>query len=278
MCDCCLVEKDIFLPQPATVNETKQMNATEMYLHISMDEAPLNYVPGQFVEVSIPGFGEAPISISSSPTQADGFEIVVRKIGNVTNKIHQLKAGDKVGIRGAFGNGVYPVEDAKGKDLVFICGGIGLVPQRSFINHILDSREDYGQVTVLVGTKDYDQRLFHEELEIWQNADINFHETIDGPDERWDGNVGVVTTLIPEIKSDFADSVFFICGPPIMYKFVLMTLNEKNVPHENIFLNLERKMKCGVGKCGHCQMNDKYVCMEGPVFNYADLKNVPEAI
>ena len=278
MCDCCLVEKDIFLPRPATVNETKPMNATEMYLHLSMDETPLSYVPGQFVEISIPGFGEAPISISSSPTQADGFEIVVRKIGNVTNKIHQLKAGDKVGIRGAFGNGIYPVEDAKGRDIVFICGGIGLVPQRSFINHILDSREDFGQVTVLFGTKSYDQRFFHEELLIWRDTDINYQETINTPDDRWDGNVGVVTELIPQIKSNFTDSLFFICGPPVMYKFVFMTLREKNVPHENIFLNLERKMKCGVGKCGHCQMNDKYVCMEGPVFNYADLKNVPEAI
>ncbi len=279
MCDCCVAEEDIYLPQLATVNKTDLMNATEMYLHISMDEVFLNYVPGQFVEVSMPGLGEAPISISSSPTQDDGFELVVRKVGNVTNKIHQLKPGDKIGIRGPYGDGSYPIEDAKGKDLVFICGGIGLIPQRSFINYVRDNRDDYGQVSVLIGTKKLDHRFFHDELQQWQKAeDINLIETIDVADKNWKGNVGVVTTLIPEIKSDFADSLFFVCGPPIMYKFVLMSLAEKNVPKDNIFLNLERKMKCGVGKCGHCQMNDKYVCMDGPVFRYSDLKNVPEAI
>jgi len=279
MCDCCLVEKDIYLPQMATVEKVELMNTTEMYLKVSMDDSPLDYMPGQFVEVSIAGIGEAPISISSSPTQRGGFELVVRKCGNVSDRIHMLKSGDKVGIRGAFGNGTYPVEDAKGKDLVFICGGIGLVPQRSAIKYVLDNRGDYGKVTVLQGTKEFDQRVFQEELKSWANSDsIDLFETIDVPDERWDGNVGVVTTLIPKIKSDLSSSLVFVCGPPIMYKFVLMALDENDTPQSNIYLNLERKMKCGVGKCGHCQMNDKYVCMDGPVFRYSDLGNVPEAI
>jgi sulfhydrogenase subunit gamma (sulfur reductase) len=279
MCDCCVVEKDIYLPQPATVKKTELMNNTELYLKLAMDDAPLNYMPGQFVELSIAGFGEAPISISSSPTQKGGFELVVRRIGNVTNKIHQLKAGDQVGVRGPFGNGNYPIELAKGKDLVFICGGIGLVPQRSFINYVLDNRKDFGRLTILLGTKEYNQRFFLDELKAWEKAsDINFLETIDVKDDHWQGNVGVVTTLIPKIESSFSESLFLICGPPIMYKFVLMSLREKNVPHENIYLNLERKMKCGVGKCGHCQINDRYVCMDGPVFRYSDLKKVPEAI
>jgi NAD(P)H-flavin reductase len=279
MCECCVVEKDIYLPQMATVNKTAMMNQTEVYLHVSLDEAPLAYKPGQFVEVSVAGFGEAPISISSSPSQGDGFEMVIRKIGNVTNKIHELQVGDKVGIRGSFGNGLYPAEEAKGKDLVFICGGIGLVPQRSFINYVLDNRGDYGDVTILQGTKDFDQRVWQDDLEKWNASDsVKVYETLDVGDDRWDGNVGVVTTLLPKIESDFGKSMFFICGPPIMYKFVLISLEEKDVIHNNIFLNLERKMKCGVGKCGHCQMNDKYVCMEGPVFRYSDLATVPEAI
>lgn len=279
MCECCDTKKDIYLPEMATINKLKLMNGTEMYLDISMDNNPMEYVPGQFVEVSIAGMGEAPISISSSPTRKGGFELVVRRIGSLTNKIHTLKTGDKLGIRGPCGQGCYPVEEAKGKNLIFICGGIGLVPQRSFINYVLDNRDDYGHVTVLQGTKCHAQRFFHSELEKWaKRDDMHFLETMDIADDCWNGNVGVVTTLIPKIESELASSMIFICGPPIMYKFVLMALEENNVPHESIFLNLERNMKCGVGKCGHCQINDKYVCIDGPVFRYSDLGSVPEAI
>jgi len=279
MCKSCDTKKDIYLPSLATINKTRIMNFTELHMNLSMDDEPLEYMPGQFVEVSIAGLGEAPISISSSPTQKGGFELVVRKTGNVTNKIHKLKAGDKVGIRGPYGNGCYPVEEAKGKNLVFICGGIGLVPQRSFINYVLDNRNDYGDVTVLLGTKCRNQRFFHSELFAWEKRDdINLYETVDEAEDCWRGNVGVVTTLIPKIESELSNSYVFICGPPIMYKFVLMALADSNVSRDRIFVNLERRMKCGVGKCGHCQINDKYVCVDGPVFRYSDLEFVPEAI
>ncbi len=275
----CTTEKDIYLPRPATINKTRIMNGTELYMHISMDDEPLEYKPGQFVEVSVAGIGEAPISISSSPTQKDGFELVVRKIGNVTNKIHKLTTGDNLGIRGPFGNGCYPVEETKGKNLVFICGGIGLVPQRSFINYVLDNRDDYGNLVVLLGTKCSNQRFFHTELFSWyKRDDINFMETVDEANDCWRGNVGVVTTLIPKIEADLSNACVFICGPPVMYKFVLRVLTENKISKERIFVNLERKMKCGVGKCGHCQINDKYVCIDGPVFRYSDLEFVPEAI
>ncbi|MCK4887326.1 MAG: FAD/NAD(P)-binding protein, partial [Planctomycetes bacterium] len=250
MCECCGTKKDIYLPEMATVNKLKLMNGTEMYLDLSMDNTPLEYTPGQFVEVSIAGMGEAPISISSSPTRKGGFELVIRRIGSLTNKIHTLKTGDKLGVRGPCGQGCYPVEEAKGKNLIFICGGIGLVPQRSFINYVMDNRDDYGDVTVLQGTKCHTQRFFHSELEEWEKRDdLHFLETMDQADDCWNGNVGVVTTLIPKIESELASSMIFVCGPPIMYKFVLMALEEDDVPHENIFLNLERNMKCGVGKC-----------------------------
>jgi len=278
MCECCSTKKDIYLPQAATVNKVLLMNDTELYLNISVDKEPLKYTPGQFVEVSIPGIGEAPISISSSPTQKDGFELVVRNIGNVTKAIHKLRAGSKVGIRGPYGN-TYPVNEVRGKNLVFICGGIGLVPQRSFINYCLDNRKDYGDITVLQGTKCYPQRFFTSELAVWAESDkLNFMETVDESHDCWTGNVGVVTTLIPKIEDKLSSSYVFVCGPPIMYKFVLMALEVNKVPHEKIYLNLERKMKCGVGKCGHCQINNKYVCMDGPVFRYSDLRNAPEAI
>jgi NAD(P)H-flavin reductase len=273
------IEKDIYLPQLAAIEKRRLMNATEMYLRLKMDEGPLDYVPGQFVEVSVPGVGESPITVSSSPTQKEYFELVVRRIGNVTIAIHKLRIGDKVGIRGPYGNGAYPVEEAKGRNLVFICGGIGLVPQRSFVNYVLDNRDDYGEITVLLGTKCMAQRFFQSELDGWSHReDIHFMETVDEADDCWQGNVGVVTTLIPKIEKELTSALVFICGPPVMYKFVLLALNEAKVPRENIFLNLERKMKCGVGKCGHCQINNLYVCIDGPVFRYSDLAVAPEAI
>ncbi len=279
MCQCCSEKKDIYLPELATVVKADAMNVTEKYLKLSMDGGQFDYVPGQFVEVSLAGIGEAPITITSSPTQEGGFELVVRKIGNVTNAIHTLNPGDKLGIRGPLGDGMYPVEEAKGRDVVFICGGLGLVPQRSFINYVLANRADYGEVTILQGTKCFDQRLFTAEIAEWENRDdVVMLETLDEPDEKWNGNVGVVTTLVPKVKTDWSSAVVSVCGPPVMYKFVLMALEEFDVPHENIYLNLERKMKCGVGKCGHCQINDIYCCMDGPVFRYSDLATMPEAI
>jgi len=279
MCECCTQEKDIYLPELATVEDISQMNITEKYLRLSMDDGQFDFIPGQFVEVSIAGFGEAPITISSSPTLADRFELVVRKVGRVSGAIHNLKSGDKLGIRGPLGKGVYPVEEAKGRNLVFICGGIGMVPQRSFINYVLDHRGDYGEVAILQGTKSYDLRLFTPEIDAWsRRGDVQMLETLDEGDPRWKGNVGVVTKLVPKVQMDLASAMILVCGPPVMYKFVLMALAEKDVPHSNIFLNLERKMKCGVGKCGHCQINSAYVCMSGPVFRYSDLASLPEAI
>jgi NAD(P)H-flavin reductase len=279
MCQCCAEKKDIYLPQMATVADISQMNATEKYLRLAMNDGQFDFIPGQFVEVSIAGIGEAPITISSSPTLGDSFELVVRKIGRVSGAIHNLRRGDKLGIRGPLGKGIYPVEEAKGKNLVFVCGGIGLVPQRSFINYVLDHRSDYGDVAILQGTKSYDLRLFTSEIEAWsKRGDVQMLETLDESDARWKGNVGVVTRLVSKVETDLKSAMILVCGPPIMYKFVLMALAEQEVPHGNIFLNLERKMKCGVGKCGHCQINSAYVCMSGPVFRYSDLASLPEAI
>ncbi len=278
MCECCAVEKDIYLPEPASIDECRMVNDTEMYLHLGLDSGKeLGHMPGQFVEVSVAGIGEAPLTVSSSPTQ-EGFELVVRNAGRVTGAMHRMQPGDKLGIRGPFGS-VYPVEELKGRNLVFICGGLGLVPQRAFINYVLDNREDYGEVVILQGTKCYEDRLFADEIAEWSvRDDIQLIETIDVASDQWDGNVGVVTTLIPKIDLDLTAAGLLVCGPPIMYKFVLMALMEYNVPFGNVFVNLERRMKCGVGKCGHCQINGIYVCRSGPVFRYSDLATVPEAI
>ena len=278
MCNCDNGQNDIYRPELCTITKRRMLNGTELYLHLEKDTgADFDYMPGQFVEVSIAGIGEAPISISSSPTQK-GLELVIRNVGCLTKAIHQLDVGDKLGIRGPYGS-TYPVEESKGKDLVFICGGIGLVPQRSFIRYALDHRADYGNITVLIGTKCHDMRLFREEIALWEDRkDMTVMETIDESHECWNGNVGVVTTLIPKVEGNLPTSKVLVCGPPIMYKFVLMALAEADVPASQIYVNLERRMKCGVGKCGHCQINELYVCQDGPVFRYGDLALVPEAI
>jgi NAD(P)H-flavin reductase len=278
----CACEKltDIYLPEPASVLKAEPVTEMEHFFHFRLDSGKeLGHMPGQFAEVSVAGIGEAPVSISSSPGRPRGFEMVVRRVGNVTNALHRLKPGDKVGIRGPFGT-CFPVEaEMKGRDVLFIAGGIGLVPLRSAIQYVLDNRDEYGRVIILYGSKTPAERLFVGELLEWEERkDVEYLDTVDRADGRWQGSVGVITTLMPKIQIKPAHTVAVICGPPVMYKFVLMQLFEMKVKPENIFVSLERHMKCGVGKCGHCQINGLYVCQDGPVFKYADIAGFQEAI
>ena len=298
-------QKDIYIPETATVLKAETMTEMEKFFEFKLDSGrELGYMPGQFVEVSIPGIGEAPISISSSPTQKDIFQMVVRKAGNVTNHMHNLKAGDKVGIRGPYGK-YFPVDTAmKGKDILFICGGIGLVPLRSAIRYVLDNRSDYGNnINILFGCKSPSERLFTDELAEWgSRRDALFMETVDSAEDGWKGNEGVITTLMKRSDQQFdtkstvqvgmdlskmmapgltvepGNAIALICGPPVMYKFVILELKKLEIPPERIYVSLERHMKCGVGKCGHCQIGGYYVCQDGPVFKYSDVIDVQEAI
>jgi NAD(P)H-flavin reductase len=271
---------DIYQPQMATVLKSEPMTAMERFFEFKLDSGKdLGHMPGQFVEVSILGVGEAPISISSSPTQKGSFQMVVRNVGNVTRAMHSLKPGDKVGIRGPFGTH-FPVESAmKGKDIIFVCGGIGLVPVRSVINYVLDHRKDYNDVTILFGCKTPSEMLFADDCCSWKSkTDVCYQETVDRGDANWKGNVGVITTLMTNMRVDPGRTVAIVCGPPVMYKFVLMSLHKAGMVDENIYLSLERHMKCGVGKCGHCQINGIYCCQEGPVVKYADVAKMQEAL
>ncbi len=270
-----------YVPSLATVVKKQPMTSFETLFEIKLDDGSvLGHNPGQFVEVSIFGVGEAPISISSPPTKKESFELCVRRLGNVTNKMHGLKVGDKVGIRGPFGHG-FDTESLKGKDLLFVAGGLGLAPLRSFFNYVLDNRKDYGKVTLLYGCKEPRELLFADELvALGRRDDVEFKPTVDRcpESEVWSANVGVITTLIPQIQFNTEKTYAIICGPPIMYKFVIADLKKRNLPDDHIIMSLERRMKCGVGKCGHCQINHIYVCKDGPVFNYAKIKGVPEAL
>jgi NAD(P)H-flavin reductase len=239
----------------------------------------LGHEPGQFVMLSIPGVGEAPISITSSPSRSNGsFELCVRKMGDVTGVLHKMQTGDMVGIRGPFGHG-FPIDEMRGKDVLFAPGGLGLAPLRSLINQVLDERKDFGRVIILYGAKRPAELLFQDELDEWSaRDDVEFHVTVDRAEGDWDGNVGVITTLFPKISVDPHNTIAVACGPPIMYRFVLIEILGKGIPENHVYLSLERRMKCGVGKCGHCQINGIYCCQSGPVFTYDQIKNVPEAL
>jgi len=238
----------------------------------------LNHEPGQFVMVSLLGVGEAPFSISSSPTKLGSFELVIRNIGKLTHALHRLKAGDEVGIRGPFGKG-FPVHILEGSDLLFVAGGLGIVPLHSLINYAIDNRRDFGKVNILLGCGKPEDLLFSDELDEWtRRLDVNFECTVDRADSGWKGNIGLITMLIPGVNLDPVRTFAVVVGPPIMYKFVISMLLEKGIPERQILISLERHMKCGLGKCGHCQINGIYCCQEGPVFSYDKIKNIRESI
>jgi NAD(P)H-flavin reductase len=268
-----------FLPSWAEISRIEPLTESETLFELHLiDGKALDHQPGQFVELSILGIGEAPISVSSPPGRMASFELAIRRAGNVTAAAHRLIVGDRVGIRGPFGTS-FPVAEARGRDLLFVAGGIGLVPLRSFIKYVLERRSDYGEVILLFGARTPAERLFLGELSEWSNRrDLQLLETVDRPDAAWKGPVGVITTLFPRIQID-PDRVFCIAvGPPVMYRFVILEAKGKGIPDERIFLSLERRMKCGIGKCGHCQINHLYACQDGPVFRYSDLLSVREAL
>lgn len=270
---------ELYAPRLAELVKVEELTEREKVFEFSLkDDKALGHRPGQFVEVSVMGIGEAPISVSSSPTRDGTFQLAVRKVGDVTNALHNLKKGAMVGIRGPFGNG-FPLEALEGKDILFIAGGIGLVPMRSLVQYVLDRRSSFGRAILLFGARSPAERLFLDELAAWSKSpEIEFHETVDRGDENWMGNVGVITTLIPKVDIDARKTMAVVVGPPIMYRFVIGQLKKRDLPDENIILSLERRMKCGVGKCGHCQINGVYVCQEGPVFTLAQLRNLREAV
>jgi NAD(P)H-flavin reductase len=271
-------ERSLYAPVMAKIENTKILTATEKYFRLKLESGlELGHKPGQFVEVSIFGIGEAPISVSSSPTLKGYFELVVRNAGNVTGAMHKLEAGSTVGIRGPFGTS-FPYQTAKGRDILFVAGGLGLAPARSFINYVLDNRGDYGDVTILFGARSPTERFFVDELKaIADRKDVNLLETVDRGDGIWKGNIGVITTLFSKINPEPSKTTCVVVGPPVMYKFVIAEAKKKKIADRDIVVSLERNMKCGVGKCGHCQINGKYCCQDGPVFTLEDANLLPEA-
>lgn len=269
---------DLFLPRPARIITTTPFTSRERFYRVALD-SPLGHRPGQFVMLSVLGIGEAPISISCGPREDNILEMVIREIGSLTQVVAKKHVGDVIGIRGPFGSG-FDLEDFRGRDVLFVCGGLGLAPLRSLILAVLGERERYGRITIVSGCRAPDAELYRDDLKAW--ATIPGVEVIRLVDQTlhqpWDGRVGLVTAPIAELDLDPTRTVAALCGPPVMYKFVVMALAARGVPAEQIFVDLERRMRCGVGKCGHCQINDVYCCKQGPVFRLSDLERLPEAL
>ena len=248
-------DSNLYLPEPARIKRIEQFTEKEKFFEMELERGcSLGHDAGQFVQVSILGIGEAPISVSSPPASHNRFDLCVRAVGDVTNKMHTLNEGDIIHVRGPFGHGFDKtiLKAMQGKHLLFIAGGIGYVPLRSLINAVIPDRNEYQKISILYGCRTSSERVYSKELsEINQiGENVELLETVDKGDKNWQGNVGVITTLIPKIFLDPKTTMAVIVGPPIMYKFVLIELMKAKLPKENIYMSLERRMKCGVGKCG----------------------------
>ena len=238
---------------------------------------PFDHMPGQCAMLSIPGVGEAMFSITSSPTNKDYMEFSIKKCGCLTDWLHMMDVGQQITIRGPYGK-PFPVEtELKGKDLLFIAGGIGLAPLRSVINYVRDNRANYGSVQIVYGARSRDDLVdYNEILTEWMTDDgVEVNLTIDREQEGWDGHVGFIPNFVKELNPDLKKTVL-MCGPPVMIKFTLQGLMELGFEKTQVYTTMELKMKCGVGKCGRCNIGDKYVCKDGPVFRFDELDELPD--
>lgn len=271
---------DLFLPQIAHVsdvwNETPDTKTFALRLRDTEDRKNFEYLPGQFLELSVFGYGEAPFCIASSPTRPEVLETTVRRTGLLTDALHKLAEGDEVGIRGPFGNG-FDVKAAQGKDLLFVAGGIGLPPLRSLIWNVLDERPRFGRVAVLYGARTPTDLVYKQELEEWgKRSDVELYVTVDAAQRDWTGAVGVVPSLLKKVTLHPESTLAFVCGPPIMIKIAIQDLLALGLKEEAVISTLERMMQCGIGKCNHCAIGHRYVCRDGPVFNYSQIREMVE--
>jgi len=273
-----------FLPEPARIVRMYPLTDDVKFFQVRVAEMEkalsFKYRVGQFAMVSVLSAGEAPFSISSSPSRPGLLEFCIRKMGTVTEALFKLKENDLIGLRGPYGNG-FPVEKMRGKDILIVMGGLGAAPLRSVLLYCLDNRDQFRRVILLHGAKKPSEMIFREEfLALKQREDLECYMTVDQDDTgKWTENIGVVTTLFGKIKNvDPENTYSLVCGPPVMYKFVLKELVKLNIPKDQILMTLERRMKCGVGKCGHCAIDYIYTCLDGPVFTYWDVIHMRELI
>jgi sulfite reductase subunit B len=238
-------------------------------------EEDFSFMTGQFIELTVPGVGEAPFTPSSQPAVKDTIEVTIMNVGKVTEKVHDLEAGSTVGIRGPFGNG-YPVEDLVGKEVLVVGGGCGFAPIRSLMYEFFRRSSEFKKLLFRGGCRNPKEFLYRKEIEGWASRDdLDLVLTVDEGDGGWKGKVGVVTTILDGLDMDTRQGIAVVCGPPIMMKFATLKLKELGFREENTYLSMERNMSCGFGKCGHCRIGPYYACKDGPVFRFDKISHIP---
>jgi NAD(P)H-flavin reductase len=273
--------KIVTIPESATIEEIKDeiRDVKTFYMSLDNKEIDKNFKikSGQFIMCTVFGAGEFAVSLPPSP-ENDRFHLTVRKVGSVTNALHDLNVGDKVGIRGPFGHG-FPFEEIKGKNIVYVAGGIGLIPLRSSIVHVLQHKQEFGRVIVLHGARTPDDLMYKENLKEWQAfPGFETYITVDVATPGWTGEVGFVHTLFDKVNLPIENTVAFVCGPPVMFNTVIGELMKRGLRDDCIISTLERHMKCGIGKCQHCAIGRTLVCTDGPVYTYRQIKTLGEQI
>ena len=276
--------ENVYLPKVAVLDRVVEeiADVRTFYWHFedpAEQAAFRKFLPGQFAQVSVFGAGEFPASLPPSPTEEELF-FTVRRVGSVTAALHQLRPGDRFGVRGPYGNG-FPMKQYFGQNLLFVAGGIGLIPLRSCLNYALDNRHRYGKIQLFYGARGLRDLMYLGALREWEmSRGFECYLTVDRADDQWTGHVGVVGSLFrkPGVTVPVENTTAFVCGPPIMFRFVIRDLKEMGFEDRNIMSTLERYMKCGVGKCGHCCIGLAYVCVDGPVFTYEQIKRLGEVI
>ncbi len=279
MCD--HTNKNIYLPYLTTVaeviDETPDVRTLRLVFQDEKVRDNFTFRAGQFAEYSAFGAGESTFCIASSPTRAGYIECSFRSVGRVTEELRRLEVGDTMGVRGPYGNS-YPIEEFYGKNLVFVAGGIALPPLRTLIWNCLDLRDKFGDITVVYGARTEADLVYKHELKEWQErGDVHLVKTVDpgGNGPEWDGSVGFVPTVLGEAAPSAENTIALVCGPPIMIKFTLPVLEKLGFTDEQVYTTLENRMKCGLGKCGRCNVGNVYVCKDGPVFSAKQLKAMP---
>ena len=270
------VRDNTYLPNIAVieriVDETPGIKTFHFRFKNRKLQEKFTFKPGQFGEYSILGIGEAPFCISSSPTRSDHLEFAVQQVGQLTNALHRLAAGVEIGFRGPYGNG-FPLDFLEGKNLVFIGGGIGLAPLRSLIWHVIDNRDQYQKIDIIYGARSPSDLCFKYDLKVWgENKTMEVVITVDKGDEEWTGQEGFVPQILEKAAPSPDNTAAIVCGPPVMIRFTFPVLEKLGFTPEQMITTLEKKMKCGIGKCGRCNIGNLYICRDGPVFTYAQIK------
>jgi len=274
--------KDVDKSFKAEITNIIRLTDMEKLFQIRMvnddDWQRFSFLPGQFVMLELPGYGEIPISFSSSPSIKSTIELCIRKAGKVTEALHKAKRGAIVGLRGPFGT-YFPMEQMKGNNILLIAGGLGLAPLRAPISYVIENRADFQSVYILYGAKNPSQLLFDYQYDQWHRIDdITLEVIVEEPDKSWIGPVGLITKLLDNIVVPPDETYAIVCGPPVMFKFVCNRLSAMGIPMQRMFVSLERRMHCGLGKCCRCNIGSSYTCIDGPVFDFWTVMNLKEAI